>query len=470
MKTYFILATLLILDGCMVGPDYHKPDITTPSAYKEAKDWKKAEPKDDSPRGHWWEIYRDADLNTLVSQVEISNQNIVAAAASYRQAQSLLNVAQASYFPTVTGALSGTRAQGTSPGNAGVIQHGAPISNVVRPTLGASWEPDIWGQIGRNVEASKASAQASSADLGNALLSAQATLVQTYFQLRVNDVEQQLFEQTVSAYERSVQITKNLAEAGVDSSIDVAQAKTQLETTQAQAIDLRVQRSQLEHAIAVLIGKAPADFQIMPTNNLPSLPQVPSSLPSALLERRPDIASAERHMAMTNAQVGVAQAAFFPALTLTGTYGYQSSSLFNLLTAPNSFWSIGPSLAMPLFNGGALSAQKKAAVAVYDNSVATYRQTVLAAFQGVEDNLAALHQLADEAVVQQAAEQSASKAWTLTENQYQAGTVSYLNVVTAQTMMLNQKISILTLEGRRLIASAALITALGGDWQKNSNN
>ena len=466
MKTYFILAALLILDGCMVGPDYHKPDITPPLAYKEAKDWKKAEPKDDSSRGHWWEIYGDAELNALVSQVEISNQNILAAAASYRQAQSLLNVAQASYFPTVTAGLAGVRAQGTAPSTTGAttVVHGTPISNLVRPTLGASWEPDLWGQIGRNVEASTASAQASRADLGNATLSAQSTLVQSYFQLRINDVEQQLLGQTVSAYERSLQITKNLKEAGVDSSIDLAQAETQLKTTQAQAIDLRVQRSQLEHAIAVLIGKAPADFQIKPTNTLPSLPQIPATLPSALLERRPDIAAAERHMAMTNAQIGVAQAAFFPALTLTGTYGYQSSSILNLLTAPNSFWSIGPSLAMPLFNGGALSAQKKAAVAVYDNSVATYRQTVLTAFQGVEDNLAALHQLTDEALTQQAAEQSASKAWGLTENQYQAGTVSYLNVVTAQTAMLNQKISALTINGRRLVATAALITALGGDW------
>jgi NodT family efflux transporter outer membrane factor (OMF) lipoprotein len=465
MKTYFISAALLILTGCMVGPDYHKPDVTTPAAYKEAKDWKQAEPKDDAPRGHWWEIYGDADLNAMVSQVEISNQNILAAAASYRQAQALLDVVQASYFPTVTGGLSGTRAKGTSPGNAGIVQQGAPISNVVRPTLSASWEPDIWGQIGRNVEASKASVQASSADLGNALLSAQATLVQTYFQLRVDDAEQHLLQQTSAAYERSLQITKNQYEAGIAGRVDVAQAETQLKTTQAQAIDIGVQRAQLEHAIAVLIGKAPADFQIKPTNTLPSLPQVPSALPSALLERRPDIASAERHMVETNAQIGIAQAAFFPALTLSGTRGYQSSSLSQLLTTPNSFWSIGPSLAMTLFNGGELSAQKKAAVAVYDNSVATYRQTVLAAFQEVEDNLAALHQLADEAAVQQAAEQSATEAQVLTENQYLAGTVSYLNVVTTQATALSAKSSNINIFGRRLVANAVLIKALGGDWQ-----
>lgn len=466
MKTYAISAALLLLTGCMVGPDYRKPDVSTPAAYKEAGNWKPAEPKDGAPRGNWWEIYGDADLNALVPQVKISNQNVLAAAASYRQAQALLDVAQASYFPTVTAGLTGTRARGTSPGNATVVQHGAPISNVVRPTLSASWEPDIWGLIGRNVEASEASAQASSADLGNALLSAQATLVQTYFQLRTNDVQQRLLEQTTAAYERSLQITKNLNEAGVDSSLDVAEAETQLETTRAQAIDLRVQRSQFEHAIAMLIGKAPADFQIKPTNVLPLLPQVPSALPSALLERRPDIAAAERHMAEANAQIGVAQAAFFPALTLNGTRGYQSSSLSQLLTSPNSFWSIGPSIALTLFDAGARSATKRAAIAVYDNNVASYRQTVLAALQEVEDNLAALHHLADEVSVQQAATESAEKALVLTENQYQAGTVSYLNVVTAQATALAAQQNSLNIAGRRLLANAALITALGGDWQK----
>ena len=466
MKTYTIFAALM-LTGCMVGPDYHKPDVTTPAAYKEARDWKTAEPKDHAPRGSWWEIYADADLNALVSQVEISNQNVLAAAASYRQAQALLDVAQASYFPTLTGNLAATRAQGTSPSTTGTttVVPGASIRNTVRPTLSASWEPDVWGQIGRNVEASKASAQAGSADLGNVLLSAQATLVQSYFQLRVDDAEKQLLEQTSFAYERSLRITKNQYEAGIVGRVDVAQAETQLKTTQAQAIDLGVQRSQLEHAIAVLVGKAPADFQIKPTNKLPALPQVPVSLPSALLERRPDIAAAERHMVATNAQIGVAQAAFFPALTLSGTYGYQNSSLSQLFTAPNSFWSLGPSLAMTLFNGGALSAQKQAAVAVYDNSVATYRQTVLAAFQEVEDNLAALRQLADEAAAQQAAEKSATEAQLLTENQYLAGTVSYLNVVTTQAAALSAKRSSLDISGRRLVANAVLIKALGGDWQ-----
>ena len=462
MKMYFILATLLMLTGCMVGPDYHKPDVATPTAFKESRNWKAAEPKDEAPRGHWWEIYGDAELNALVSQVEISNQNVIAAAASYREAQALLGVAQGSYFPTVTAGVSASRG---AIGSAGTAVAGSPIHNMVRPALSASWEPDLWGQIGRNVEASEASAQASSADLRNALLSAQSTLVQSYFQLRIDDAEKQLLEETSLAYERSLKITRNQYEAGIAGRVDVAQAETQLATTQAQAIDIGVQRAQLEHAIAVLIGKTPADFQIKPTNTLPSLPKVPSAVPSALLERRPDIASAERHMVATNAQIGVAQAAFFPSLTLTGSYGYQNSSFSQLFTAPNSFWSLGPSLAMTLFNGGALSSQKKAAVAVYDNSVATYRQTVLAAFQNVEDNLVALHQLADEATLQQAAVKSATEAKMLTENQYQAGTVSYLNVVVTQASALNAKRNELDITGRRLIANAGLIKALGGDWQ-----
>jgi len=467
MKTHIILVALLMLAGCMVGPDYHKPDVTTPAAYKEAKGWKPAEPKDAAPRGNWWEIYGDGDLNALVSQAEISNQNVLAAAAQYRQALALLGVTQASYFPTLSGDLSGTRAQGASPSTTGAttVAPGAPVRNTVRLSVNASWEADIWGHIGRNVEANRASAQAGSTDLQSALLSAQATLVQTYFQLRVNDAQQHLLEQTSAAYERSLQITKNRYEAGVAARVDVTQAEAQLKTTQAQAIDLGVQRAQLEHAIAILIGKAPADFQLKPTNVLPALPQVPPALPSALLERRPDIAGDERRMAAANAQIGVAQAAFFPALTFSSTGGYQNSNFSQLMTAPNSFWSLGPSLALTLFDAGARSAQKESAIAAYDKSVASYRQTVLAAFQEVEDNLAALHQLADEAAVQQAAEQSANETLALTENQYQAGTVSYLNVVTAQATALGAKRSSLDIAGRRLFANAVLIKALGGDWQ-----
>ena len=292
--------------------------------------------------------------------------------------------------------------------------------------------------------------------------------MQTYFQLRTNDAQQRLLEQTIAAYQRSRQITANRYEAGVAGRVDVAQAEAQLKSTQAQAIDLGVLRAQYEHAIAVLIGKAPAEFQIAPVDAMPALPVVPPALPSVLLERRPDIAGAERRMAAANAQIGVAQAAFFPALTLGATGGYQNSSLSNLLTLPNRFWSIGPALALTLFDGGARSAQKEGAIAGYDKAEATYRQTVLAAFQEVEDNLAALRLLANEAVMQQAATQAADEALALTENQYQAGTVSYLNVVTAQATALGAQRSNLDLVGRRLGASAVLLKALGGDWQVGS--
>lgn len=468
MKTRTILLALLLLSGCAVGPDYHRPDVVTPAAFKEAGEWKPAEPKDDAPRGNWWEIYGDADLNALVAQVAISNQNVLAAAAQYRQALALLGVAQAGYYPTLSGGLSGNRAQGTAASAAGTSTGGAsaPILNTARLSYSASWEADIWGHIGRNVESSDASVEASDADLQSALLSAQATLVQTYFQLRANDAQQQLLKQTIDAYGRSLQITRNRYDAGVAGRVDVAQAETQLKSTEAQAIDLGVQRAQFEHAIAVLTGQAPANFQLTPTNAMPTLPPVPAALPATLLERRPDIAGAERRMAAANAQIGVVQAAFFPALTFSSTGGYQSSSLSHLLTLPNRFWSIGPALALTLFDAGARSAQKESAMAAYDKSVATYRQTVLAAFQEVEDNLAALRLLANEATVQQAATQSAAEVLALTENQYQAGTVSYLNVVTAQATALGAQRSNLDIAGRRLFANAVLLKALGGDWRK----
>ncbi len=470
LKTLTLLL-LLGLAGCMVGPDYRRPDVETPAAYKEAGNWKPADPGDEIPRGKWWEIYRDAELNGLVSQIEISNQNVAVAAAQYRQALALLGVAEAAYFPAVGAGLAVGRGQGSAPSSSigtSTVTPGSPIYNIARPTLSASWEPDIWGQIGRNVESSKASAQASQSDLQSALLSTQGTLVQSYFQLRIDDEEQRLLAQTSKAYERSLEITQNRYTSGVASRVDVAMAETQLKSAQAQAIDLGVQRAQLEHAIAVLIGKPPAEFQIKPVKGLPILPSVPPGLPSALLERRPDIAGAERRMAAANAQIGVAQGAFFPALTLDGNVGFQNSGFSQLFTLPSRFWSVGSSLAMTVFNGGAFSAQKDAAIASYDASVATYRQTVLSAFQEVEDNIAALRQLADETVEQDAATQSANQAMLLTENLYLAGTVSYLNVVTAQATALGAQQTSLNISGRRLLANAALITALGGTWQTDS--
>jgi NodT family efflux transporter outer membrane factor (OMF) lipoprotein len=334
--------------------------------------------------------------------------------------------------------------------------------------LNASWEADVWGNIRRSVESSTASAQASAADLQAALLSIHATLVQTYLQLRINDAQYRLLEETMAAYERTLQITRNRFEAGIVSRLDVAQAETQLKSTQAQAIDLGEQRGQLEHAIALLVGKTPADFTLAPTYVLPKLPSVPGELPSTLLERRPDVAAAERRAAAANAQIGVAQAAFFPTLMLGASGGFQSSSLSQLFSLPNRFWSLGPSLAMTLFDGGAHSAQKEQAIAIYDQNVATYRQTVLTAFQSVEDSLVSLRVLAQEESVQHEAVSSAHASVSLTNDQYQAGTVSYLNVVTAQVAALSADLGSLNIAGRRLLASTALLKALGGDWRSPS--
>jgi NodT family efflux transporter outer membrane factor (OMF) lipoprotein len=473
MKTnhlYAALATALLLAGCAVGPDYKRADVETPAAFKEAEGWKQAEPRDDAQRGNWWVLYGDAQLNALVEQVAVSNQNVRAAEAQYRQAAALLDATQAQYYPTLSAGVSANRGQGTSSASSAstastTITPGAPIRNTARASISASWEADVWGRIRRSVESNDAAAQASNADLRAALLSAQATLVQTYLQLRVLDAQRRMLDETVVAYERSLQITRNRYDAGVAGRVDVAQAESQLNSAQAQAIDLGVQRAQYEHAIATLIGKAPANFHLEANDIVPVLPVIPLALPSQLLERRPDIASAERNMAAANAQIGVAQAAYFPDLTISSTGGYQSSSFSKLLTLPNRFWSLGPALALTLFDAGARSAQKAQAVAGYDKNVALYRQTVLSAFQEVEDNLAALRILANEAEPQKAAARSAAEALALTNNQYQAGTVSYLNVVTTQASSLSAARSELDITGRRLVASAALLKALGGDWR-----
>lgn len=454
-----LLLAFLMLSGCAAGPDYHKPEISVPSAFKEAQGWKLAQPQDDVMRGKWWELYGDMQLNALVEQVKVSNQNIRVAEAQYRQALAVLAGSRSAYSPTLSGSASATRAQPSGSVSA---------ANTERVALDASWEADVWGGIQRSVESSTASAQASAADLQAALLSTQATLVQTYLQLRINDAQYRLLDQTMAAYERTLQITRNRYEAGVVSRLDVAQAETQLKSTQAQAIDLGEQRGQLEHAIALLVGKAPADFTLAPTYALPELPSIPVDLPSTLLERRPDVAAAERRAAAANAQIGVAQAAFFPTLTLGASGGFQGSSLSQLFSLPARFWSLGPSLAMTLFDGGAHSAQKEQAIAIYDQNVATYRQAVLTAFQNVEDSLVSLRVLAQEETVQREAARSAQESLSLTNDQYQAGTVSYLNVVTAQVAALNADLGSLNIAGRRLLSSTALLKALGGDWQSAS--
>ncbi len=449
------------LAACAVGPDYQRPSIDTPAAYKEATaDWKPASPRDEVPRGKWWTVFKDEQLNALVEQVALNNQNVAAASAQYRQALALLDSTRAAEFPTLSANLSDTRGRGLA------SDTGGGVRNATRLSLTANWELDVWGRIRRGVEANEASAAAAGADLQAALLSAQATLAQSYLQLRVVDAQSRLLEQTLLGYRRSLQITRDRYDAGVAARSDVVQAESQLNATQAQAIDLGVQRAQLEHAIAILTGKPPAGLSLAPAANIsmPALPTVPASIPSQLLERRPDIAAAERRVASSNAQIGVAQAAFFPDLTLGAGAGYQSQSMSRLLTAPNRFWSLGPSAVLTLFDAGARTAARDEASAAYDKSVASYRQTVLGAFQEVEDNLAALRVLAEEAVVQGRAAASANELVALSDNQYRAGTIGYLNVIAAQTAALAAERNVLDIAGHRLQASVALLKALGGDW------
>jgi NodT family efflux transporter outer membrane factor (OMF) lipoprotein len=446
------------LVGCMVGPDYVRPGAPTPPAFKEAAGWKTAQPGDDAPRGDWWKAFGDADLDALVAQIDVTNQTVQAAEAQLRVARAATQAARAGLFPAVSGnaaALRSARAQGTT---------GSSVANSYNAALDLSWEIDLWGRLRRGVEASEASAQASAADLAAARLSMQALLAQDYLLLRVQDAEIGLLRDTVATYERSLQLTRNQYAAGIVARGDVAQAETQLKSTQAQLLDAGIARAQLEHAIAVLAGKPPSELTIAPMPLAIVFPQIPVTVPSVLLERRPDIASAERRAAAANAQIGVAEAAFFPSLTLGAAGGFQSSAIGSLLSLPNRYWSIGPALAQTLFDAGLRSAQKQEAVAAWDAAVADYRQSVLNAFQEVEDNLTALAVLEQEAAVQADAVRSARESAAIANNQYKAGTTSYLAVVVLQAAALNAERTALGILGRRLTASVGLIKALGGGW------
>jgi len=457
-----IVATLSV--SCAVGPDYVRPAAEKPSAFKESLHWKQAEPKDTAIRGQWWELFNDATLNGLEEQIAVSNQNVKTAEAQFRQARALIAEARAAYFPILSGNVSESR-NSVGAGSASSTHSGGTY-NTYNVSLDASWEPDLWGRVRRTVEANEASAQASAADLASVQLSAQANLATAYLSLRVADEQKRLLDDTVKAYRKFLELTQNLYNSGVDARSDVLQASVQLKTTEAQAIDVGVQRAQYEHAIAILIGKAPADFSLEAVNNVPQVPAIPLGLPSELLERRPDIAGSERRVAAANAEIGVAKAAFFPDLTLAASGGYQSSTLSNWISLPNRVWSIGPSLVETLFDAGLRSAQSEAAIASYDQAVATYRQTVLGGFQEVEDNLAALRILEEESAKRQSAVKDSEDAVTINLNQYKAGTISYLNVATAQAVELNNKLAALTVENQRLTAAATLIKALGGGWQQ----
>ncbi len=457
-----VIAPCALLTACTIGPNYVRPDVRAPAAYKEIAGWKMAEPRDHAPRGPWWTTYADPVLNQLQEQVAVSNQTLAAAEARYRQARALAQNARAQFFPVIGADLNVGRSQSARTGTSATASRG--ILNTHSTSIDATWEPDIWGRVRRLVEADVASAQASAADVEAVKLSLQSDLAVNYFQLRTLDTFRQLLEDTAKVFETSMKLTQNRYEAGVVARADVVQALTQLKTTQAQAIDVGVQRAQLEHAIAVLLGRAPSEFSLPRAPLVAVPPPAPPGLPSELLERRPDIAAAERRIQAANAQIGVAQAPYFPALSLTATGGFQSTHLDTWFTTPARFWSLGAALAQTIFDGGAREAQTAQAVAAYDAQVATYRQTVLDGFREVEDNLAALRILEEAAAVQAEAVEAARHSVTLALNQYKAGTVSYLNVVVVQASALNNERTAADILNRRLAASVQLVRALGGGW------
>ena len=474
---------VLLSAGCSVGPDYVRPPTDAPAAYKENSGWKVAQPRDELPRGRWWEIYNDPQLNALEEQVDISNQNLAAAEANFRQALALIRVARAGYFPSVTGGPSWSRfkrsenlgssnrnlagASGTGPTGGSIsTAPGATLSDYLL-NFNAAWELDIWGKVRRSVESSQASAQAGAANLEVVRLSAQATLAQSYFQLRALDEQKRLQDDIAAAFKNILDRTQNRYASGVASRNDIAQAETQLKNTQAQAIDLGVQRAQLEHAIATLIGKPPATLAIKPVRLALKVPAIPAGVPSELLERRPDIAAAERNMAAANAQIGVAIAAYYPSITLSAAGGFEAATTPLWFTWPSRFWSLGAAAAQTIFQGGALVAQTEAARAAYDATLATYRQTVLTGFQEVEDNLAALRILEQEAKVQDEAVKAAKLSVALSTNQYKAGTISTLDLLVVVSTARSNERTAITILGNRMSASALLIKALGGGWKSS---
>jgi NodT family efflux transporter outer membrane factor (OMF) lipoprotein len=467
-----ILILLLVSAGCMVGPNYRRPSAPAPPAFKEeppvnfkeaeAAGWKPSQPGDAYAKGRWWELYNDAALNALEEQVSVSNQNVLQAEAQYRQAKAAVGVARAALSPTVTTAPSITAAEGGAA--AGSSSGASGFRKSFNLPFNVAWEPDLWGNIRRGVTASAATAQSLAANVANARLLYQAELAQDYFGLHGNDGEAELLTRTAASYEEYLTLTRNRVSAGVASDLDVAQAETQLYQVQSQLMDLGVQRAAFEHAIAILIGKAPADLAIpvVTLNTLP--PPVPLGVPSELLERRPDIAGAERQVAAANEQIGIAVAAFYPNLSLTGSAGVESSSLAKWFTWPSRFWSVGPQLAATLFDAGRRRGVVVEQRAAYDATVAAYRETVLTAMQQVEDNLAALRILAGEADKVRQTIQAANRALEISTAQYRSGTASYLPVITAQATLLGADVTALTLLTRRLTASVLLIEGLGGGW------
>ena len=480
-------AAVMFAAGCTVGPKYHTPPAPTPTAYREltpanfptTDGWKVAQPKDDEIRGKWWEVYNDPELNALEEQVNISNQSIAAAAASFFAARALVKEARSQYFPSVTTSPSITQNRqsatlrgssgGTGTGGGGTGAGSTSNLSFTEYSLpfDATWQPDLFGKIRNQVRSQVYGAQASAADLENTRLTVQSEVAVDYFSLRTQDALQELLDSTVIYYQESLKLTQALYETGIDSDEAVAQAETQLETTQAQATGVGLTRTQFEHAIAVLVGKPASEFSIPVEPLKAKPPAIPFGIPSQLLERRPDIAASERLMAQANAQIGIATAAYYPTVTLSALLGLQTTTAGDWFTWPSRFWSVGPTLAQTLFDAGLRHATVRQFQAAYDQTVANYRLAVLTGFQQVEDNLAALRILSLEIQQQDTAVRSAERNLKVATDRYKLGIDPYLNVITAQTLLLGAKETAVNLRNQQITASVQLIEALGGGWGKS---
>jgi len=464
-----LLATAVLpFTGCAVGPKYHPPVVQAPPAYKEVGDWKPAQPNEQNLGGEWWKIFQDPQLDALELQVNVSNQNLKAAEAQFRQARAALRYTRADYYPTVTAGLSATRTR--------VSAHRPPPSSIFDGItyndftlpVDVSYQADVWGRVRKNVESYREQAQASAADLATVNLSMHADLAIDYFQARSLDAQEQLLNSTVTQYEQALELNQSRFEGGIASDVDVEQARTQLQTTRAAAIDVGVLRAQYEHAVAILIGKPPAEFSLPPLPLTAPPPRIPVSVPSDLLERRPDIAAAERRVAAANAQIGVAKSAYYPLISLGASGGFESSTITTLLNGPSGLWSVGLSAVGTVFDAGRRRAFTDEARAAYDSQVAAYRENVLTGFQQVEDSLAAVRILENEAYVQDEAVVAAQRSLDLSITRYKGGVTTYLEVITAQNAALTDQVTAVNILGRRMASTVLLIQALGGGWEKSS--
>jgi len=464
-----ILAVAILLSsGCVVGPNYRTPVVETPPGYKEAENWKPAEPNDQNLGGNWWTVFQDPQLDALEGQVDVSNQNLKAAQAQYQGARAVLRYDRADYYPTITAnpSASRTRVSANAP-PPGAISDGKTYNDFLLP-LDLSYEVDVWGRVRREVESAREQAQASAADLATVNLSMHADLAVDYFEARSLDAQEQLLNTTVTEYQQALDLNENRFQGGLTSEVEVEQARTQLETTRAQAIDVGVLRAQHEHAVAILIGKPPAEFTLPPLPLTAPPPPIPVSVPSKLLERRPDIAASERRVAVANAQIGVAKAAYYPQIDLGAAGGFESTDIANLLTGPSGWWSVGASAVETVFDAGRRHAAADEARTAYDSQVAAYRESVLSGFQEVEDNLAALRILENEAKVQDQAVAAAQSSLNLSISRYQGGVTSYLEVTVAQSAALSDEVTAVNILGRRMANTVLLIQALGGGWDRSS--